>query len=313
MDVFTTRKGNKIYTLDHHFQGITSAIASYLIPHSMGGILVETGPGSTTDRLVKELNNCGYDPSDINDVFLTHIHLDHAGAAGWFASMGANIYVHHIGAPHLKNPEKLLSSAARLYGDKMNELWGEFIPVPHNKIIELEDGTEISINGLQIKALDTPGHASHHHAYLFEDVLFSGDIGGIRMRNLNHIRLPMPPPEFNLELWKNSAAKLLDENRNGSFSSIAPTHFGIFTDADWHMFAINSALDEIDTWMNETMPAGYDLKELNERFLDWTEKRSLEEGLTLEQIQPYEAANPSWMSTYGISRYWRKKRQHLIE
>ena len=133
------------------------------------------------------------------------------------------------------------------------------------------------------------------------------------MRDLKHIRLPMPPPEFNLELWKNSAAKLLDENRNGSFSSIAPTHFGLFTDADWHMCAINSALDEIDTWMNETMPAGYDLKELNERFLDWTEKRSLEEGLTLEQIQPYEAANPSWMSTYGISRYWRKKRQHLIE
>ena len=311
MDVFTTKSGKKIFTLDHHFQGITGAIASYLIPHQDGGVLVETGPGSTTDQLVKELNTCGYDPSDISDILLTHIHLDHAGAAGWFAGLGSNIFVHHIGAPHLKNPEKLLSSAARIYGDKMDELWGEFLPVSAEKIVELEDGAEISINGLEFKVLDTPGHASHHHAFIFDDVLFCGDIGGIRMRDLKHIRIPMPPPEFNLESWRKSAAKLKDAILNGSLNAIAPTHYGIFLDPGWHFNTIETALDEINTWIEEKMPAGNDIQELNEQFLNWTRERSLKDGLSPEQVEPYEAANPSWMSTYGISRYWRKYRQNI--
>jgi len=311
MGVFETKSQKKIYTLDHNFQDIPGAIASYLIPHTNGGVLVETGPGSTTDRLVKELNRFGFDPSNISDVLLTHIHLDHAGAAGWFAGLGANIYVHHVGAPHLKNPEKLLSSAARIYGDKMDELWGKFLPVSAEKIIELQDGAEISINGLQFKAIDTPGHANHHHVYIFEEVLFSGDIAGIRMRELNHIRMPMPPPEFNLEKWRNSVSKLTSEYRKGSFWSIAPTHFGVFLDAGWHLGAIETALDEIEVWMEEIMPAGYDIQELNQHFLNWSRERSLKDGLSPEQIEPYEAANPSWMSTYGISRYWRKYRQPI--
>lgn len=313
MDVFTTKTGKRIFTLDHHFQGITGAIASYLIPHPNGGVLIETGPGSTTDRLVKEMKICGYDPSDISDILLTHIHLDHAGAAGWFAGLGANIYVHHVGAPHLENPEKLLSSAARIYGDKMDELWGEFLPVPAEMIFKLEDGAEITVNGLEFKVLDTPGHANHHHAYIFDNVIFSGDIGGIRMRELNHVRIPMPPPEFNLELWSKSAAKLKAENLKGSFNAIAPTHYGIFTDPEWHINAIESALDEIEVWMEEIMPKGYDIQELNKRFLEWTRERSLDDGISPEQVEPYEAANPSWMSTYGISRYWRKFRQTIDE
>jgi glyoxylase-like metal-dependent hydrolase (beta-lactamase superfamily II) len=313
MDVFITQTGKKIFRLDHHFQGVTGAIASYLIPHPNGGVLVETGPGSTTDRLLKELKLCGYDPSDISDILLTHIHLDHAGAAGWFAGLGANIYVHHVGAPHLKNPEKLLSSAARIYGDAMDELWGKFLPVPAERIIELEGGAEISINGLEINVLDTPGHANHHHAYIFEELLFSGDIGGIRMCELNHLRIPMPPPEFNLELWRKSVLKLKTERQKGTFNAIAPTHFGIFTDPDWHLDAIESSLDEIESWMEEFMPLGYDIQELNERFLHWTRERSLRDGLSLDQVEPYEVANPSWMSTYGISRYWRKYRQNMNE
>jgi glyoxylase-like metal-dependent hydrolase (beta-lactamase superfamily II) len=296
----------KIFVIDHNFLGITGAIASYLIPHSGGAALIEAGPGSTINHLSQGLADQGYSPSDITDVFLTHIHLDHAGAAGWLAGLGARIHIHHIGAPHLVDPGKLLASAARIYGDQMDVLWGEFLPVPSRMVNELADGDIIQVNELQFRAIDTPGHANHHHVYIFEDVCFSGDINGIRMHGLQHIRLPMPPPEFNLELWRESQAKLNSEFVNGAYKRIALTHFGIFEDTGWHLNEIRTALDEVELWIEQVLPGQPSLDELNELFLEWTRTRSLEQGLDPQQLDPYEVANPSWMSTYGIERYWRK-------
>src|SRR5512135_1743102 len=118
-----------VITLDLNFQGKTQAIAAYLVRHSGGAILIESGPGSTRAALQAGLAANGLSVSDITHVLLTHIHLDHAGAAGWLARQGAEIYVHPVGAPHLLNPGKLLASAGRIYGDKMETLWGEFLPV----------------------------------------------------------------------------------------------------------------------------------------------------------------------------------------
>src|SRR5688572_8379493 len=120
--------------LDLNFKGIPGAIASYLIPHREGVVLVEAGPGSTTDRLQARLGEEGYQLSDVTDVLLTHIHLDHAGAAGWLAGHGARIHVHPNGAGHLINPEKLITSATRIYGDSMDTLWGAFLPVPEERL-----------------------------------------------------------------------------------------------------------------------------------------------------------------------------------
>jgi glyoxylase-like metal-dependent hydrolase (beta-lactamase superfamily II) len=298
----------KIFVIDHKFLGINGAIASFLIPHSSGAALIESGPGSTVENLTQGLAAQGYSPSDVTDVLLTHIHLDHAGAAGWLAGSGARIHVHHVGAPHLVDPEKLLASAARIYGDQMEVLWGEFLPVPSRMINEVADGDIIQVNELQFRAIDTPGHASHHHVYIYDDVCFSGDINGIRMHGLRHIRLPMPPPEFNLELWRDSQTKLCSEFEKGAFSRIAPTHFGVFEDTAWHLDEIKKALDEVEQWIEQVFPNNPSLDELNEMFLEWTQQRSLEQGLDLVQLEPYEAANPSWMSTYGIERYWRKIR-----
>ncbi|RME07290.1 MAG: MBL fold metallo-hydrolase, partial [Anaerolineae bacterium] len=202
-----------IHTLDLNFQGAARAIAAYLIPHRHGGVLVECGPGSTTEALTAALAAHGLTPADISDVLVTHIHLDHAGAAGWMARQGARIHVHHVGAPHLVNPEKLLRSAGRIYGEMMGPLWGEFLPVPEENLNILHDNDEIEIEGLVFRALDTPGHAYHHMAYLFEDTCFSGDIGGVRITgsSARHIRLPTPPPEFHLELWRESVERLRGE------------------------------------------------------------------------------------------------------
>jgi glyoxylase-like metal-dependent hydrolase (beta-lactamase superfamily II) len=293
-----------IHTLDLKFMGIPRTIASYLIPYENGAILVESGPGSTLPALQSRLKEYGLAPADVTDVLLTHIHLDHAGAAGWLSRQGAKIHVHHIGAPHMLNPDRLLASAGRIYGDMMETLWGEFLPVPENRLSILYDGDIVEVDGLRFRAIDTPGHAEHHLAYLFEDVCFSGDIGGVRLPGTRHIRLPMPPPEFQLEEWRNSLARLEEEQ----FARIAPTHFGLFFDPGWHLNALEKALDEVEEWMETIMPQEPEIEELKEDVTEWARERSLEGGVDPKIIEAYETANPSWMSAYGIQRYWRKFR-----
>ncbi len=194
--------GVDVTTIDLNFMRIPGAIAAYLIRQPNGAILIECGPGSTIPALLEGLKRNHINVKNIKDVLLTHIHLDHAGAAGWLARQGARIHVHPNGAPHLLNPEKLLASAARIYGDKMGDLWGEFLAVPPDQLSVLNDGEAVNIQGLNIRPIDTPGHADHHFAYIIEDICFSGDIGGVRLTNTHHIRLPMPPPEFHPGKWR---------------------------------------------------------------------------------------------------------------
>ncbi len=300
----TMKSPYAIQIIDLKFLGMPGAIATYLIPNQGGAALIECGPASTIQNLEAELAAIGYAPEDITDVLLTHIHLDHAGAAGYLARRGARIHVHPVGAPHLRNPEKLLASAGRIYGDQMDYLWGKTLPVPEERLHVVKDGECVEIGGLSIRAVDTPGHANHHYVYLLKDICFSGDIGGVRLAGLPHIRLPMPPPEFHLESWCQSLKKLRAE----TFNFIAPTHFGIYSDPEWHLDTLEEALDEVQTWMEAVMPKGLPLEKLNEEFLRWTRQRSLTAGINPEILETYEAANPSWMSTLGIQRYWEKYR-----
>lgn len=308
MSIETSKEEGLIYTLDLNFRGLPGAIAAYLIPHTRGVVLVETGPGSTIPALQAGLQAHEFSTADVTDVLLTHIHMDHAGAAGWLARQGARIHVHEVGAPHLLNPEKLLSSAARIYGDEMDSLWGEFLPVPEDRLLVMQDNEVIEIDNLRFRALDTPGHAYHHLAYLFQEVCFSGDIGGVRLFGFRHLRLPMPPPEFHLELWRESLKRLQKEYAQGTFRRIAPTHFGIFEDPDWHLKALERALDEVERWILHTMPSNPSVEELKDKVEIWARERSLRAGFEPELLETYETANPTWMSAYGIYRYWHKVR-----
>ena len=294
-----------IHTLDLNFQGIEGAIACYLIPHREGVVLVECGPGSTIPVLQAHLNSHGYKVTDISDILLTHIHLDHAGASGWFAKQGARIHVHPIGAPHLVDPQKLLTSAGRLYGDQMDLLWGEFLAVPESQLIIHQDQELIEIEDLIFRPLETPGHASHHFAYLFGGVCFSGDICGVRMTGTRHIRLPMPPPEFHLEKWRRS----LEILRQEKISHLLLTHFGIFSDPDWHLAAVERALTDIDTWMEEFIPRGLSPDEFEVAYLEWEGQRAQADHINSQIRKIYRTANPSQISILGIQRYWRKYRQ----
>ncbi|MFN2197677.1 MAG: MBL fold metallo-hydrolase [Anaerolineales bacterium] len=292
------------HTLDLNFLGYSQAIASYAFPHAGGVALIESGPGSTLSNLEKALIDLGYTKNDVTDVLLTHIHLDHAGASGALARQGATIHVHPRGAPHMIDPEKLLSSAERIYGDQMDRLWGEFLPVPESQVHVVEDGEEIHIGTLGFTALDTPGHANHHHAYLVREVCFSGDVGGIRMPGLNQLRLPMPPPELNLEKWRQSVEKL----KLADCKWIAPTHFGVFDDPERHLEDLARLIDAIDEWISKLMPSDPSVEEIDARFQEWTLQQSQAAGISPDMISKYEAANPTWMSAAGIKRYWNKYR-----
>jgi glyoxylase-like metal-dependent hydrolase (beta-lactamase superfamily II) len=293
-----------IITLDLNFQNSPNAIACYLIRHSTGGVLVECGPGSTREELKAGLARNGLGVSDVTHVLLTHVHLDHAGAAGWMARQGAQIVVHPVGAPHLISPERLLASAARIYGDRMNELWGEFQAVPASHVTVPQDGREIAIGNLRFVPVDTPGHAEHHYAYLFEGTCFSGDVGGVRILPNRYLRIPMPPPELNLQKWRRSLARL----RSEAFDRIAPTHFGIHADCVWHLQAVERGLDEVERWLEHAMAGDPGIEELRAAFTDWMTAQAAEHGLPAEALRALEFANPVGMSADGLFRYWNKVR-----
>jgi len=294
-----------IHTIDLNFLGRTGTIGTYLVPHSKGSILIETGPSSTSDNLVAALDNLGYGIQDITDVFLTHIHLDHAGAVGWLARHGAQIHVHENGAPHLIHPEKLLASAGRLYGDRMDSLWGEFIPVPQDHLSIMHDQEVIQIGDLSILALDVPGHANHHLVYLIGDACFSGDIGGIRLSPRAYISLPMPPPDLHLEKWRVSIQRI----QQASPRRIIPTHFGIYMDAEWQLQAVLDGLDEVEAWMEAIMPLTSSLEDLRQRFTEFEQMQAEKYGVERAIVEAQQIANPSFMSADGILRYWNKYRK----
>lgn len=293
-----------VITLDLNFQGRKQAIAAYLIPHSSGLVLIECGPGSTLSALQAALAEEGYAPRDVTHLLLTHIHLDHAGAAGWLARQGAEVYVHPLGAPHMLNPEKLLASAARIYGDQMDMLWGEFLSVPEDRLKIPDDTQEIVIGDLRFLPINTPGHAEHHYAYLFEDVCFSGDIGGVRIPGFPYLRVPMPPPELHLERWRASIRRL----RTFKFSRIAPTHFGLFDDPEWQLSAVEKGLADAERWLEEVMPADPPVEALRGMFTDWMEEQGRAMGLSESVYEAYTLANPLGMSADGLLRYWKKVR-----
>jgi glyoxylase-like metal-dependent hydrolase (beta-lactamase superfamily II) len=294
----------RVITLDLNFQGRQHAIASYLIRYADGAILIESGPGSTLAGLQAGLASEGLSARDVTHVLLTHIHLDHAGAAGWLARQGAQIYVHPVGAPHMIHPEKLLASAARIYGDRMDSLWGEFLPVPEEKLTVIQDEETIGIGNLRFTAVNTPGHAEHHYAYLFEEICFSGDVGGVRIPGYPYLRVPMPPPELHLERWHESIARL----RRLKFKTIAPTHFGMFDDIAWHLNEVDKGLDNAARWLEEIMPADPSVEQMRQKYTDWIEEEGKEMGLDESVVRAYELANPLGMSADGLLRYWKKVR-----
>lgn len=211
------------------------------------GVLVDPGPESSHGALLEALGD-----TVPERILLTHIHLDHAGATGALVRRwpGVEVWVHERGAPHLIDPSKLVASATRIYGDDMERLWGEIIPVPEERLRVLSGGERLGPWHVEY----APGHASHHVAYLHEPtrVAFVGDVGGVRIE-AGPVLPPTPPPDIDLEAWRAS----IDLVAGWSPERLAITHFGLFDDVRAHLHAIRVALERWATLAREVDGEAY--------------------------------------------------------
>ncbi|MDQ3811868.1 MAG: MBL fold metallo-hydrolase [Chloroflexota bacterium] len=299
-----------LFRIDLHFQGVAGVIASYLLADSADDLtLVETGPSTTIDALLAGIRAAGFDPDAIRRLAVTHIHLDHAGAAGSLLQRlpGARLSVHQIGLPHLIDPTKLIASATRIYGEAMERLWGEIVPVPADRVDVLQDGQELQAGGRTLRAYYTPGHASHHVAYHdpASGAVFTGDVAGVRLGDTQYVCPPTPPPDIDLALWQESVARL----RALRPRRLYLTHFGAFADPEWHFDDLMSRLGRWTEWVEgrltaepDTAVVAAELQRLQERELaaiTHTDAQTLSEA--------YELATPSKMNVDGLARYLKKR------
>jgi glyoxylase-like metal-dependent hydrolase (beta-lactamase superfamily II) len=281
----------KLVPIDLH-HGEPRIIGCYLLETQDGPALFDCGPTTCIPYLKAGLAERGLDLTEVRHLLLSHIHLDHAGAAGALVREQPWLQVHvsEIGAPHLVDPSKLETSARRLYGNAFDALWGELVPVPERNVHVV--GTRI----LGLECFPTPGHASHHVSYLADDgTLFAGDATGVRITPGAFVLPPCPPPEFELELW----LRTIDDIERRAPGRLALIHFGAFDDVEAHLAALRETLaswsSRVEDGMDEetfVAAARYDVSQSDPDLVD-----------------EYDRAAPFWHHFRGIERYWRKRRE----
>jgi glyoxylase-like metal-dependent hydrolase (beta-lactamase superfamily II) len=245
----------------------------------------------------------------VRQVYLTHIHLDHAGASGHLSEVlpNATFHVHEVGYPHLADPSKLVKSATRIYGERMEELWGEARPVPEDRIKILEDKQETETAGGVLVAHDTPGHAYHHLAYLepASGALFSGDVAGIRLPGQSYVRPPTPPPEIDVEVWIQS----INYIRRIDPASLWLTHFGSYEDVGRHLGELEQRLQDWLLFVEGQMDDGAGREEISDQLKAKGDAEMLAEGSDTAVSGRYDLAGTYSMLTDGLMRYAIRQRE----
>ena len=262
-------------------------------PHVIGcwevdGALVDPGPESSMGTLLEAIGE-----EQPRAIVLTHIHLDHAAATGALVRRWPEleVYVHERGARHLVDPSKLLASAERLYGDRMEYLWGEIVPVPEANVRPLAGGETV----LGMRVAYTPGHASHHVCYLHEEsgTAFVGDVAAVRIPGVDLVVPPTPPPDIDIETWLES----IDQVESWRPERLAVTHFGASEEPAEHLAVVRRRLREEAELARELSEQDYERRH-RERVA--TAAESSDAAAELVQCVPPEY---QWR---GLDRYWRK-------
>ena len=256
--------------------------------YEVEGAIVDPGPSSCVETLIDALG-----PLIPRALMLTHIHLDHAGAAGTLARRYPDllVYVHESGAPHLADPSRLIRSAERLYGEDMERLWGEVAPVPEERIRPLRGGEEVE----GFKVAYTPGHASHHVCYLhvYTGAAYVGDVAGVRIPPQQHTWAPTPPPDIDLEAWLDSLQTVARWNP----LALCLTHFGRVTDIEDQLHRARASLGE-----HADMARRCEEEEFVRALT-----RELRDTMDAESAERMVQAAPPEQLYQGLQRYWRKR------
>ena len=276
--------------IDLHHLGHPKVLSSYLLEGDEPA-LVDCGPATCVETLVATLADAGLRLTDVRHLLLTHIHPDHAGAAGTLVRRhpGLQVHVSEIGAPHVVDPARLERSARRLYGDDFDRLWGELLPVPAENVHVLDDRV------LGLEAFPAPGHASHHVAFLAPDgFCFVGDSTGVRIHPAAYVRPMTPPPDVDLEAWARTLAAI--ESRRPARLGVA--HFGCFDDPAEDFAQVREGLAR---WA-ERVRAGMARDEF-----EAAAEAELPAGIDAASAEAYRRAAPAWQCFLGLERYWIKR------
>ena len=292
--------------VDLQFLGVPRIIATVVIVGPGGVALIDPGPSSTLPMLRADLARAGIAVADLRTIVLTHIHLDHAGVTGTLVSENPalRVYVHEKGAPHMIDPAKLIASATRLWGDDMDRLWGEVRPVPADALIVLKGGERVTAGGRDLEVAYTPGHASHHVSYFNADsgVAFVGDTAGVRLDEAGFIVPPTPPPDIDLEVWRES----LDRIARWQPATLFVTHFGPHAPVGAHLTEMAEHL-EFTSRLVRTSLEGPGSDETREQWFIDELRRELRRRVGESVAQAYEVAGRFDLNWRGLARYWRKK------
>jgi glyoxylase-like metal-dependent hydrolase (beta-lactamase superfamily II) len=297
-----TRVEERIWAIDLGFQGWDRVVYAYLLAGPNELALIETGPTSTLPALYAGIEVAGFDPAQLTKIFVSHIHLDHSGGAGAIVRQqpDVQVFVHPVGTPHLIDPSRLVSSAGRLYGDRMDALWGEVVPVPEDRVIPLTDGETQEAAGHVLSVLFSPGHASHHVAYWEPELgaVFTGDVGGVRMPGSDYVLPPAPPPDLAPDDWAISTDRL----RQAGPRRLYLTHGGPFDDVSAHLEQLMPNLAEVEEICRSAMLGGAN-EAVTDLLQTHTERRI---GAVATEdvgiIQRYGWASPSVLSALGFRR-----------
>ena len=291
--------------IDLQFLGRPNAIATAVVQAPGGVALVDPGPATCLEVLGRGLQTHGIRWADVRHLLLTHIHLDHAGAAGTIVRGHPHItvMVHERGAPHLADPTKLLDSATRLYGADMDRLWGEVAAVPQANLVVLRGGEQVEAGGRRFDVAYTPGHASHHVSYFDRSsgVAFVGDTAGICIDG-GYVLPPTPPPDIDIDAWRKSASTI----DAWSPATLFLTHFGPVGHPGPHMQALLEHLEEMAGWVRQSLGEPGSDEERSRRFADQV-RQHMARRMTESQAAAYRVAAPTEQLWFGLARYWRKR------
>jgi glyoxylase-like metal-dependent hydrolase (beta-lactamase superfamily II) len=303
-----------LWAIDVFHQGQPGVIASYLLTGPAGAALVDVGPGAAVPRLLAGIRAAGVEPASVEHLVLTHVHLDHAGATGTLLRQlpRARAYVHSIGAPHLISPERLVASARRIYGEAMETLWGEILPVPAERLVEMEEGMTLPVGQRELRVLYTPGHAVHHVAFHDQraNVVFAGDVAGVRLAGAGAVRPPTPPPDLSLEDWEASITRVeaLDPR------ALYLAHFGPVEEVATHLAALRTRLRAWAELALAGMRAGETAETIAERLAADLDQmiQALPPEERAEALRRVELASNHLMSAQGFVRYFTKHHPELL-
>jgi glyoxylase-like metal-dependent hydrolase (beta-lactamase superfamily II) len=292
-------------TIDLRFQGHERVIATAVVRGPSGFTLIDPGPTSCLAALEQGLAALGGTLRDVRDILLTHIHLDHAGATGTILARAPHVrvVVHERGARHMVDPAKLLASATRLYGDRMDVLWGAFEPVPEAQVLVVAGGERLDVSGRVFQVAYTPGHAVHHVSYLddTDGTAYVGDTCGIRVVQ-DYTIAATPPPDIDLELWMRS----LDTIDAWNPTSLLLTHFGRVTGARAHTARYRMILQETADTVRRSLAEGESDEARAANFASRM-RADARGGLSEPEAAALELAAPFEQIWAGLARYWRKQ------